>query len=125
MVIDKSPCSSVPAVVHSVQTTEGVPMTTTDKLEMLKEQLEHATDQMKRMVEALRTPTPCDCCFTDEENAENYRDFENYVRDLSNECQEIAMKAYECYTAMTRAPLEIALAQLEAMQEGHRLLAEQ
>ena len=124
MVIDKSPCSSVPYVVRSVQTTEGVPMITTEKFEMLKEQLEASTDQMKKMVEALRTPTPCDCCFTDEENAENYRDFENYIRDLSNECQNIAMQAYECYMAITRAPLEIALAQLDAMQEGHRLLAE-
>ena len=94
-------------------------MTTTDKLEMLKEQLEAATDQMKKMVEALRTPTPCGCCFTDEENAENYLDFENAIRDLSNECQDIAMKAHECYTATRRAPMEIALAKLEAESQEH------
>jgi hypothetical protein len=94
-------------------------METTDKLEMLKEQLEAATDQIKKMVEALRTPTPCDCCFTNDENAENYRDFENAVRDISNQCQEIAMKAYECSTATLRAPLEIALAQLGTESREH------
>jgi hypothetical protein len=36
-------------------------METTDKLEMLKEQLEAMTDQVKKMAAALSTPLPCDC----------------------------------------------------------------
>ncbi len=97
-------------------------MQTTDRLELLKEQLDEMTDQMKKMVEAVRTPTPCDCCFTIDENAQNYLDFQNAIRDISNECQNIAWTAYECHTAIRSAPLENALAELYAeVQEGHRI----
>ena len=93
-------------------------METTDKLEMLKEQQEAMTDQMKKMVGALGTPTPCDCCFTIDENAQNYLDFQEAIRDISNECQNIAWTAYECHTAIVRAPLEIALAKLETFRSS-------
>ena len=88
-------------------------METTDKLEMLKEQLEEMTEQVKKMAEALRTPTPCDCCFTLEENAENYLDMENAVLDISNKCQEIHMIANQCYWAVLSIPHEVALAKLQ------------
>ena len=96
-------------------------METTDKLETLKEQLEEMTEQVKKMAEALRTPTPCDCCFTIDENAENYLDMGNEVRDISNKCQEIAMKANACYWAFRSVPLENTLAQLYA---GENTLAQ-
>ena len=89
-------------------------METTNKFEMLKEQLEQMTDQVKKMAEALRTPTPCDCCFTLHQNAENYLELENAVRDISNECQDIAMKANSCYWAVLSIPHDVALAKLEA-----------
>jgi hypothetical protein len=94
-------------------------METTDKLEMLKEQLEAATDQMKKMVEALRTPTPCDCCFTLHENAENYLHFEREIFDISNQFQDIAMKANQCYWAVLAVPHSIALAKLETESREH------
>jgi hypothetical protein len=94
-------------------------METTDKLEMLKEQLEEMTDQVKKMAEALRTPTPCDCCFTLQENADNYLDFENAVLDISNKCQEIHMTANLCYWAVLSVPHEIALAKLQAENREH------
>jgi len=94
-------------------------METTDKLEMLKEQLEEMTEQVKKMAEALRTPTPCDCCFTLEENAENYLDMENAVLDISNKCQEIHMIANQCHWAVLSIPHEVALAKLQKESREH------
>lgn len=85
-------------------------METTDKLGMLKQGLETMTDQMKEMVKALGTPR----CFTVDETAQDYLNFQDAVRDISNKCQNIAWTAYECHAVIVRAPLEKVLAELHA-----------